>query len=78
MMGVSPYIDRLVAREKRQRAAFRDTTLERIIEWHQKRLGELDSAIAGPRCENAKTVKARHARQMHEMTIFYLKKVQEK
>jgi hypothetical protein len=74
-MGVSPYIDRLVAREKKQREQFRDIALEKVIEWHRKRVSELDSAIAGVQSENSKMLKYRAARQMHQMTLTYLERM---
>lgn len=76
-MGISPYIDRLVAREKRARMSYRDTTLERIMEWHRKRIRELDASNAGL-VEGTKMVKQKAARQMHAMTLTYLEKVNNK
>lgn len=86
-MGVSPYIDLLVAREKRQaekdavrpgHAGFDHLNLNRVIEFHVKRAAECDSAIVGMHNTsdtNVKALKFRQHKQMHEMTVIYLKKL---
>lgn len=73
---MSNYIDRLILREKK--AAQSDVALERLIGWHQKRIRDLASAIAGMqhgrvRHENAQIDKCRESIQMHEATIQYLR-----
>lgn len=86
-MGVSPYIDWLVAREKREALAaskqpgavgFDYLNLERTIEFHVQRAAECTSAIVGMHNKadtNTKVIKFRQHKQMHDMTVIYLKKL---
>lgn len=85
-MSVSPYIQLLVDREKRAatRAKVEAPTNARaeafdlmdMVAWHEQRVIELKSAIAGLQGrKNAQALKFRQHLAMHEMTVTYLRRL---